>query len=195
VVSTILTDEDYQRAADALDVDVATVRAVAEVEAGGRAFLPDGRPQILYEAHIFHRESKGAHGAAKDSTGKALSAPSWDRSLYGASGAHQHNRLAAAAKLDWDAAHKACSWGMFQILGQNHKVCGYDTVAQFVDAMNDGAGAQLDAFVSFVKGNRLNGALRRRDWAAFARGYNGPGYAQNAYDTKLAAAYRKYARL
>ena len=27
---------------------------------------------------------------------------------------------------------------------------------------------------------------------AFARGYNGPGYAANAYDTKLAAAWRKW---
>jgi hypothetical protein len=30
-----------------------------------------------------------------------------------------------------------------------------------------------------------------KDWAKFARGYNGPGYAQNAYDVKLAQAYEK----
>jgi hypothetical protein len=48
----------------------------------------------------------------------------------------------------------------------------------FVTAMtNGGAGAHLDAMVSFLKANRLDGALRRRDWAAFARGYSGPGYA------------------
>ncbi|MEW9838572.1 peptidoglycan-binding domain-containing protein [Mesorhizobium marinum] len=31
------------------------------------------------------------------------------------------------------------------------------------------------------------------DWATFARGYNGPGYRQNAYDTKMAGAFQRYA--
>ena len=31
--------------------------------------------------------------------------------------------------------------------------------------------------------------LRERNWAKFARAYNGPGYAQNQYDVKLKQAY------
>jgi len=36
-------------------------------------------------------------------------------------------------------------------------------------------------------------ALRKRNWAAFAKAYNGPGYAKNQYDTKLAASYATFA--
>lgn len=36
--------------------------------------------------------------------------------------------------------------------------------------------------------------LQRKDWAGFARGYNGPGYAKNRYDIKLANAYKKYSK-
>ena len=43
-----------------------------------------------------------------------------------------------------------------------------------------------------IRRNKLELKLAAHDWAGFARGYNGPGYAQNAYDTKLAAAYRKW---
>jgi hypothetical protein len=187
-----LTDADFARAAKELNVEVAAIRAVAEVEAVGAGFLPDGRPAVLYEAHIFHQHSKGAHAGAKDRRGVALSSPKWDRSLYGATGAAQHNRIEDAAKLNWDAAHKAASWGTFQILGANHKAAGHDTIKSFVDAMNSGAPAHLDAFVNFIKANKLDGALRAENWAAFARSYNGPGYAQNKYDTKMAQAYAKW---
>jgi N-acetylmuramidase len=191
-MSLTLTDEDFARAAKELDVEQAAIRAVAEVEAAGHGFLPDGRPAILYEAHVFHRLTKGGHIAAKDRHGVLLSASKWDRSLYGAAGAHQHDRLEDAAKLDDSAAKKSCSWGTFQILGENYQAAGCNTIDAFVAKMNSGAGAHLDAFVAFIKANNLDDALRRKDWAAFARGYNGPGYAQNAYDKKMAKAYARW---
>ena len=194
-MSATLTDADFARAAKALNVEEAAIRAVAEVEAAGKGFIHDGRPAILYEAHIFHKETGGKHAGAKDRRGVALSSPKWDRSLYGATGAAQHARYEDARKLDPDAANKACSWGMFQILGQNHKACGFDNSQDFVDAMwTGGAAAHLDAFVAFVKANNLDGALRAKNWAAFARGYNGPAYAQNAYDKKMASAYARWAK-
>jgi hypothetical protein len=195
MAATTLTEDDYARAAKALNVEVAAIKAVAEVESAGSGFLPDGRPSILYEAHIFHQHSKGAHAGAKDRRGVALSSPSWNRALYGATGAAQHNRYEDARALNADAANKACSWGMFQILGANHKACGFDTSQAFVDAMwTGGASAHLDAFVAFIKANKLDGALRAKNWAAFAKGYNGPAYAQNAYDKKMAAAYARWSK-
>ena len=191
-MSTILTDADFERAAKTLNCEVDAIKAVAEVEAAGQGFLSDGRPTILYEAHVFHRETGGKHTSAKDRNGKALSSVKWDRSLYGATGAHQHHRYEEARKLNADAANKACSWGMFQILGQNHKVCGFDSSQAFVDAMwNGGAAAHLDAFVNFIKGNNLAPTLQAKNWKAFARAYNGPQYAVNKYDTKMAAAYNR----
>jgi len=192
-MSTTLTAADFARAAKNLNVEIAAIRAVAEVEAAGAGFLPDGRPAILYEAHIFHKHTKGAHAAAKDRRGVSLSSPRWNRSLYGATGAAQHNRYEDARALNRDAANKACSWGAFQILGENHKICGFETSQEFVDAMwTGGTSAHLDSFVNFIQANKLDGALRAKNWAAFARGYNGPAYAQNAYDKKMAAAYARW---
>ena len=34
--------------------------------------------------------------------------------------------------------------------------------------------------------------LRAKNWAAFARLYNGPAYASRGYHTRMAAAYKKY---
>jgi hypothetical protein len=189
-----LTDADFKRAAAELNVEVAAIRAVAEVESAGAGILPDGRPAILYEAHIFHKETGGKHAGAKDRRGVALSSSSWNKALYGATGSAQHNRYEDARALNADAANKACSWGMFQILGQNHKACGFDDSQAFVDAMwLGGAPAHLDAFVQFIKADsKLHTALRNRQWATFARIYNGPGYAQNAYDTKMANAYSRW---
>lgn len=191
-MSATLTDEDFARAAKELNVEKAAIRAVAEVEAAGHGFIADGRPAILYEAHVFHRLTKGAHTAAKDRRGVLLSTGKWDRSLYGATGANQHNRLQDAAKLDATAAHKACSWGVFQIMGENYQAAGCPTIDAFVDRMNSGASAHLDAFVAFIKANKLDDALRSKNWAAFARGYNGPAYAVNKYDTKMASAYARW---
>jgi hypothetical protein len=189
-----LTNEDFARAAKELGVEVAAIRAVAEVEAAGAGFLPDGRPAILYEAHIFHKETNGKHVNVKDRRGVKLSSPTWNKNLYGATGAAQHSRYEDARALDADAANKACSWGTFQILGQNHKACGFGASQDFVDAMwTGGASAHLDAFVKFIQADpKLHGALRAKQWATFARIYNGPGYAANAYDQKMASAYARW---
>ena len=51
---------------------------------------------------------------------------------------------------------------------------------------------QLDAFVRYVRLDaRMVKALQTADWSTFARLYNGPSYAANQYDTKLAAAYKQ----
>jgi hypothetical protein len=188
-----LTDADFVRASDILNVQVAAIRAVAEIEAASRGFLSDGRPQILYEAHVFGRLTNHRFIDIRDRANRLLSTRSWDRTTYGAAGAWQHDeRLAPAAKLDWDAAHQACSWGYFQVMGFNHQISGFPTIRAFVEAMHFGAGPHLDAMVRFIRHNGLDRHLRNRDWAGFARGYNGPGFAQNQYDTKLAAAYARW---
>ena len=119
-----LTDADFARAAEALNVEVAAIRAVAEVEAAGAGFIADGRPAVLYEAHVFHRLTKAARHR-QGSPGRQLSSPRLDRSLDGATGAAQHNRIEDAAKLNCGRGAQGASWGTFQILGENHKAAGH----------------------------------------------------------------------
>ncbi|MER9070947.1 N-acetylmuramidase family protein [Mesorhizobium sp. M0902] len=63
------------------------------------------------------------------------------------------------------------------------------------EAMMADEALQLGAAIDFIVANRLDGNLRNHDWAAFAKGYNGAGYRKNAYDTRLAEAYRKWSRI
>ncbi|TIX22747.1 MAG: N-acetylmuramidase family protein, partial [Mesorhizobium sp.] len=43
-----------------------------------------------------------------------------------------------------------------------------------------------------IAANRLDGKLRNHDWAGFAKGYNGASFGKNAYDIRLADAFRKW---
>lgn len=181
-----LTDDDFCAAAGSLGVPVSAVKAVADVEAPGPGFLPSGEPRILFERHKFHRHTGGKY----DRSHPNISNPRWGG--YGLESA-QHGRLAQAVALDRDAALKSASWGKFQILGENYEQAGFRTLQAFINAMYASEADHLEAFVNFIRADkRLHDALKALDWARFARIYNGPAYAANAYDKKLAAAYLRY---
>ncbi len=181
-----LNEEDYQTAADKIGCQVAAVKAVVEVEAAGSGFFKDDRPKILFESRWFHKLTDGQY----DTSHPDLSTPQWVRNYYG--GPREYERLIAAMTLNRDAALQSASWGMFQIMGINYKLAGFKNVEDFVKAMVDSEGSHLQAFVGFVINSRLDDELRDLRWADFARGYNGPGYKQNHYDEKLAAAFSKH---
>ena len=182
-----LTDSDFEDAAKRLFCEPAAIRAVAEVESGGRTgFLKDKRPKILFESRWFHKLTGGIHSQNHPD----ISTESWVRNYKG--GVGEYERLAEAMKLDRVAAVKATSWGMFQILGINHRVAGFDKLEDFLGAQRTSEGEHLKGFVSFVIHNHLDDELRDRRWEDFARSYNGPGYKQNRYDEKMAQAYARY---
>lgn len=181
-----LGEGDFARAAAALGVPVAAVKAVTEVEARSSGFGATGEPVILFERHVFSRRTNGRF----DRTHPDVSNPA--PGGYG-SYSDQHRRLQRAAGLDREAALESASWGLFQIMGFNHEAAGHETLQGFINAMYAGEGPQLDAFVAFVKSNpRMLAALKALNWAEFARLYNGPAYRKNKYDTKLAEAYARH---
>jgi hypothetical protein len=184
----MLTEQDFQDAATALGCDVAAIKAVCQVEAPRGGFNPDGTPTTLFEGHKFFKYTNGRFAvAAPDLCFKV-----WTRAHYGKGWQAEQERLQRAIALDRDAAIKSASWGKFQIMGFNHSMVGHDTLQGFVNAMYAGEREQLLAFVRYVQTAGLASALKEQDWAGFARGYNGPGYAENNYDTKMAAAFDKF---
>jgi hypothetical protein len=185
-----LSDADYAKVASDLGCEAAALKAVKTVEAAGNGFLSDGRPTILFEAHIFGKRTayKFSKAHPKISTNK------WDRSLYGAGGSNQYNRLAEAILLDRKAALESASWGLFQIMGFNYAAAGFTDVESYVRAMCQSELEHLRAFAGFVKANKtMHAALKKKDWTTFARLYNGPAFETNKYNSKLADAYRRFA--
>lgn len=189
----VVSDSKWIELAARLNAEVAALKAIAAVESSGSGFLPapDGRPKILFEGHIFHRLTAGRFSAAHPN----LSYPKWDRKQYSGSLRGEWERLEKAAALDPSAAMQSASWGAFQIMGFNYALCGFDSVGRFVEAHSKDADAQVEAFANLVGRPRspLIGPLREKNWAAFAKLYNGPGYKQNRYDSKMAEAYAKFA--
>lgn len=162
----------FHRLADELDVHSAALQAIAAVESNGSGFLPDGRPQILFEAHWFGKLTKYRYNQSH----KHLSVSSWDqaRKLY-RGGAAEWRRFEEAAKLDREAAIQACSWGGFQIMGFHWQALRFNSPEAFFNAQQDEAG-QLHTFGLFLKANSaILRAIRARDWHTVARLYNGTG--------------------
>ncbi|MDE3197523.1 MAG: DUF3380 domain-containing protein [Acidobacteriota bacterium] len=182
--SLAMTTSGMNAAAEQLGVSPIEIWTVFDVETKGCGFLPDRRPPILYERHIFHRLTAGQFDDG-DISDKAPGG-------YGPDGAHQYDRLDRAIALNREAALKSCSWGLGQIMGENFAAGGFPNVEGMVTAMCTGEDAQLLAVAGFIVANRLVDALKNHRWAAFASVYNGPSYIENRYDTKLAGAFAKF---
>ena len=182
--SLALSSGAFQRTVVMLGVKAAELWALLEVETSGCGFLPDRRPKILFERHVFHRLTEGQYddGDISDQTPGG----------YGAEGAHQYDRLQRAMAKDRTEALKSTSWGLGQVMGFNFESVGFADVESMVTAMADTEESQVSAIASFLIDKHLDAALRSHDWATFARGYNGEDYARNQYDAKLRGDYQSF---
>jgi N-acetylmuramidase len=182
-----LSEADFEASAKRLNVEVAAVKAVAEVETAGNAFDSQYRPVILFEAHKFHKFTKARY----DLTHPHLSCASSSTSeLYYKKQWHQYSRLYEAMVLDALAAVKAASWGKFQVMGFNHN--GWPDPISFAKAMQVSEQNQLKSFEDYCISRGVVKHMKTPDWAKVANAYNGSDYAKNKYDVKMAAAYKKY---
>lgn len=184
-----LDDIDLPRIGHRIGVGEDELHAFMDVEAAGSGFDSHGRPKMLFEPHVFYRNLSGSKRDKAVKAGLAYS--KWRRNYPSDS----YPRLIEAMKIDETAALKASSWGLGQILGENHKAVGYSTPQTMVRAFMEDEEKHLEAIVQFLISKKLAAKLKAHDWAGVARGYNGAGYRQNAYDTKMAAAFKKWQRI
>ncbi|MBB5409391.1 hypothetical protein HDG34_003332 [Paraburkholderia sp. HC6.4b] len=196
----------FQQAAAKLGVDVATVQAVCQVEAKGAGFLDNGQCIILFERAQLYRQLVPLLPSAKLSQ-LVSQYPTLINTTAGAylGGAAEWTRLSQAQQIikgggvDPGVAYRACSWGLFQIMGYWFAELGYANVTDYVNAMQMSESHQLDAFVRFVT-NMNSGAMLRylkaKDWLHFALQYNGQAaVTMNNYPQKLQDAYAALMRV
>ncbi len=184
-----LEKEDFVAAARLLGrgVDPAAVHAVSDVETAKHSpggATEDGRLIPLLEPHVFSRNSHHAF----DVSHPHLSYPKWVRYLRGATppkgwDVHPYRLtyremwgvFAFQAELHFDAALCGMSYGRFQQLGEGWKRLGFDSPLHLVETLYQGEQAQLAVFCRYVIAHGLVGALKAKNWRAFAAGYNGSG--------------------
>ena len=180
------------------DLEPAVILAIQSVESGNNGYLPDGRPKILFEGHVFWRMLKAAGKNPADYVkgNEDILFEKQDRSKY-TNGASEYVRLEKAEKIDRVAALKSASWGEFQIMGFNHKTVGYPDVDSFVESISQPGAGQIRAVLAFMDNNKLLPLVRgpHKNWAKFAAAYNGAGYKKNQYDVKLQKAYDRFSKI
>jgi len=180
-----LSDTDLPRIGYGIGVGEDEIHAFLDVETAGGGYDAEGRPKMLFEPHVFFRNLAGKERDRAVAAGIAYAR--WGEKPYPKD---SYPRLVQAIAINEAAALKSASWGIGQVLGENFVAAGFASPEDMVTAMvNGGEAAQLQAAVNFIKAEHLDDELRNHQWAAFARGYNGPGYAKNGYDKKLAARF------
>lgn len=169
-------------------LDAASMLAFIQVETGGYGFDPKtGKILIQFEPVWFKREAP-----------------------YAPSGLWSLNKVEVQSK-EWiafndafgknkDAAMKATSIGLAQIMGFQYQRLGYKTVGQMWDDAKKGLDRQIWQLVKFINtDSKLKVSLMNADWATVAMIYNGKGYEQLArkygrkpYDESMKEAYEKF---
>ncbi|MBX3531749.1 MAG: N-acetylmuramidase family protein [Rhizobiaceae bacterium] len=186
--------EAIMAAAAEFAIEAAALAAIAELESGGVAHAAfDGRrePLVRFEGHYFDRRLAGEKRAQARAQG--LSSPTAGKVPNPAGQAARWRLLDRAAEIDRKAAFESTSWGLGQVMGAHWAWLGYASVDAFAAEARSGARGQARQMARYIAKAGLAAAIARRDWAAVARGYNGPGYAKNRYDKRLAAAFARHA--
>jgi len=185
-----LDDIDLPRIGSEIGLGEDELHAFMEVEAAGAGFDSQKRPKMLFEPHVFYRNLSGKKRDAAIKQGLAYA--KWGEKPYPKD---SYPRFVKAMAIDETAALKASSWGLTQILGENCEGAGYSTPQAMVLAFMDDEETHLEATVSLLKHMGIADDLKAHNWAVVARVWNGPGYAKNKYDTKMAAAFAKWAKI
>jgi hypothetical protein len=189
-----LAQGDVGDAARVLGIETAVLLAFLEVEAAGRGFDSKSRPKALFEPHVFHRNLSGALRATAVAAGLAYA--KWKRDYP----ADSYPRLEKAIGIAREPAFRSASYGLPQILGENHKAAGFASAEAMFSAMKQGEREQLLAMVTLLKSWGLAKHLVGKDfsdpesWVPAVERYNGKSFRANNYHGKAAVAYVKHAK-
>ena len=192
-----LPEHDCEEVAAELGVEVAAIKAVTDIEAGRthEGFWSEGKPLINFDLGVYRaRAARRGVNLKKYARSHSVIFNRPNTARYGSQQAAQQARLDAAMSIDSVSAIEGTFWGMFQIGGFNYARCGAKNHSEFVRLMSRSERDQLELFAAFIRNAGLLPALQRKDWRAFARGYNGPSYASRGYHTRLASSYAKHAK-
>jgi len=172
----------------------AALKAVAWVESAGTFFWTvngEELPPIRPEVHKFYQFLSGAK---RDKAVKAgLAHPQMNGVKIPSSWSGRYEFFKKMHAIDADAAIQATSWGIGQVMGFHWKFLGFKSPQEMMTYAKSGIDGQMELMCRFIQKNQnLDTALKNRNWAAFAHGYNGPAYKKNQYDKKLKEAYERF---
>lgn len=157
--------------------DFNLVKALIMVESSNTGFDPKTKLiKIQFEPAYF-----------KKFTGKKI--------LNGVEGqAKEWEAFNAASAMDDEKAKLSTSWGLGQIMGDSHKLAGYDSVDKMIAEFKLNEFYQIKGMLNFMKNKSdLLPALKAKRWKRVALLFNGPAYdkADPPYDERIEKSYNK----
>ncbi len=184
-------------------VPIESVLAIWLVESGPYGFQED-RPLLRFEVHklwqhwgianaeIFDRHFQfGGHAGFSGSSWsnhKFCDPQSSDWQAFHGDQELECQAFDLACRLAGrELASLSCSFGGPQILGSNHSKIGYASAGEMYEAFATSERWQVCGFFDFCQCHGLLDALRKCEWHAFAKVYNGPGQA-DVYAERINAA-------
>ncbi|RBO93311.1 N-acetylmuramidase family protein [Pseudochrobactrum asaccharolyticum] len=185
--------ELFLKAGHEHNLDAAALAAIAQTESGGITTTRiNGRdePLIRFEGHYFDKRLSPADQA--QARALKLSSPKAGAIRNPATQAARWKLLQQATQINRDAAYESTSWGIGQVMGANWHWLGYASVSDMVDTVCSSVQQQIELMSRFLIYSNLRDALNNHEWQKIAYNYNGPLYAKNQYDRKLAQAYALY---
>lgn len=183
-------------AARMFGVETAVLLAFVEVEAARSGFDSLGRPKMLFEPHVFYREL-GATAARDKAVAQGLAYRNWIAGKYPSD---SYPRLAQAIEIIETPAVRSASYGLGQILGNNHLGTGHPTAQSMVLAAMTSEAEQLMQMVTLMSNWGMRAMLTGKDftkadsWRQAAAKWNGSGYAKHDYHGRMARAYIKHSK-
>lgn len=193
-----LTEDDYREVAEQLGVETAAIKAIVDIEAGKQhqGFFAPGKPLVNFDLSMFRQQARrNGINLSRYSKSHAVVFSSPNARRFGSTQAAQQERLRVARTIDNKTGISGAFWGMFQIGGFNWKLCGCSSIEEFAERMSRSERDQLELFANFIKNSGILNSLKNKDWATFARRYNGPSYASRRYHTRMAQAYARHKKL
>ncbi|UCB52069.1 MAG: DUF3380 domain-containing protein [Candidatus Zixiibacteriota bacterium] len=174
-----------------LKIDPAVAVAILCVESTGRAFDRKRRMIIRFENHIFWKYWGKSHPSDFSAHFKFDQRRPWRghkfRRTLGSKWVTFHRKGQSG---EWNAFELArskhrlfsvysISMGMPQIMGFNHGKIGYKSANAMFDSFSSGERSQIIGLFDFINcaDSKMIRFLRRGDFPAFARLYNGPAKA------------------
>jgi hypothetical protein len=174
-MAKLLSQPDKIVLAKEFGIDYKALNAVFLVESSGSGFdKKTGKIKIQFESYWFQKYTgRRIPNGVENQTAEWIA-------------------FDIASKIDKAAALKSTSWGLGQIMGFNHKAAGYKDPESMVASFEESEYNQLRGMLNFIKANpKMLLGLQTKDWATFAKYYNGPKYKDFKYDTRMAEAYAK----
>lgn len=176
--------KDIELLAKQYGIDYAVLAAIVEVESAGNGFdSKTGKIIIQFEPHWFKRlySNWRAHANKAWFFNKVETQPG------------EWKAFNSAFAINKDAAMQSTSIGLMQVMGLHYKRLGFPNVGAMWDFAKESEANQIELGLKFIQtDSRLLRAAKAKDWATFAKFYNGAGYKVYKYDTRLAAAYRRH---